>query len=115
MVRDPEQNVGYLFPKKFAIEYLNLKQKVIPQANSLIDSLEFRAVRKDSMITNLQMQNIKLRQIVKNDTIAIRMQKESLSQAEKSLEKIRRQISFWKISAGALSVVGFVVGLALGK
>jgi hypothetical protein len=115
VIRDQSENIGYLFPKKFAIEYLNLKQQVLPQANNLIDSLEFLAEQKDSLIANLQLQNGKLRQVVQNDTLAIKIQQETLNATEETLEKIRRRISLWKISVGALSVLGFVVGLALGK
>ena len=115
IVRDQDQNVGYLFPKKFAIEYLNLKKNVVTQANALIDSLEYQTLQQDSLLTNLRTQNMKLHKVIQNDTLAIRIQKETLSQTRESLQKIRRRISFWKMSAGALSVAGFVIGLMLGK
>jgi len=115
VIRDQDQKIGYLFPKKFAIEYLNLKTHVLPQANSLIDSLEFLSGEKDSLLANLQMQNNKLHQIVHNDTVAINLQKETLKDTEETLQKIKRKLSLWKIGAGALSVLGFVVGLVLGS
>lgn len=115
ILKGVDGNIGYIFPKKIAIEYLNIKKNVLTRAQSIIDSLSLRALKQDTTNQVIFLENRKLREIIRNDSTAIQLQQTTLKETEAGLNKMKRRLFLWKVSAGMLSVAGFVVGMALGK
>lgn len=115
LLQDKNGKVGYLFPKIYAIEYLKLRQKVLVQTTTLIDSLNLKIQKQDTMIENKNQQNIYFRQMLQNDSLAIQKQAVALNEAEAGINKLQFKLKFWKYSAAILGAAGFVVGLLLGR
>ena len=113
-IRDDVGNIGFIFPKKYATEYANLKKEML-NSKALIDSLTKLNELQLSNEQDLKLQIGKLNQVVSNKDQAITEQKETLAQTDEQLVKLKRRLSLWKIGTGVLSVAGFVIGIALGK
>jgi len=113
-VKDLQGNVGFIFPKVIAIEYMNIKKNAV-QAKAHIDSLSRLVQLHESAKKDLELENVKLRQVVRNDSTAIQMQQATLTNTENELKKMKRRLTLWKIGTGSLAIAGFVIGIALGK
>jgi len=108
MIGDPRDTlaVAYVFPRRFAIEYLNLRSSILPAKNQLIAGLEqtiqlrdLSIQARDTIITNRESQvGVLNAALAKSDSIVVERERELR-------EAIRRERLYRKL---------FTFGLPIG-
>ena len=115
MLKNNDGTIGYLFPKRIAIEHLNLRKDLLPKALTMIDSLSFVVLKHDTLRRTLEYQNYSLREIVNNDSLAIQQLTETLNNSEKTLRKQKRTLKLWKLGVVSSGILGIVLGYLLAQ
>lgn len=115
MVKNNDGTIGYLFPKRVAIEYLNLRKELVPKALTMIDSLSFVVLKHDTLRRSLEFQNYSLREIVNNDSLAIQQLTETLNNSEKTFKKQKMTLKLWKLGTVSSGIFGIILGYFLAQ
>jgi len=115
LVKNSDGTISYLFPKRIAIEYLNLRKELVPQALSMIDSLSLVVLKQDTLTNSLTDQNTILRGIVYNDSLAIARLMETVNNTEQTLKNQKRKIRLWKFGAVSTGIIGTILGFLIGQ
>ncbi len=116
IIRDSRDTskVGYLFPRVVAIEYLNLRTKILPSKNELIESLQKSVsdrdaaiVARDTIIKNRDEQTVFMRgALAKSDSIGIERER----QLKGALRQNARLKRIMKVTLPASVVGGLLIG-----
>lgn len=114
IIKDDLGNVGYVFPRKFAVEYLNIKNELLPTLNEKMVSLEKLTEEQKNALINLEQQKANHEKIIERNNEAIALQQETLNDTKAGLESVKRRLRFWKIGAAAIGISAFLLGFALG-
>ena len=115
LVKNGDGTVAYLFPRRIAIEYLHLRKDVVPQAISLIDSLNLVVLKQDTVKDTFASQLVYCNNIISNDSLAIAQLNTTLENNEATLKKQKRKIMWWKLSAMGSGILGAVLGYVIGQ
>lgn len=115
IVKTSNNTFAYLFPKKVAVEYLNMRKELVPRAFTMIDSLSLIVLKQDTARQVLQDQNEALRNIMQNDSLAIAQLTTTLASTEQTLKKQKRKLNLWKLSAVGTGILGGIVGYMFGR
>jgi len=119
MVRDPRDTlvIGYVFPRVIAIEYLNLRTKLLPSKDELIASLQqsiatrdAAMAARDTVIRNRDQQTELLRTAVaKSDSIGAERERQ-LRAAFRTNSRLKR---IMKLTLPVSAAAGLLLGLRL--
>lgn len=109
-LRDANNNVGFVFPYRMAVEYRNLRMEVLPRYQGLIATLEQENAFKDSTITNLAQENAEFKNIIKNNQVDIEELRTTLKNTDATLQEQIRKVNRFKFLTYTLGLTTLILG-----
>ncbi len=109
-LRDANNNTGFVFPYRMAVEYRNLRMEVLPRYQGLIATLEQENAFKDSTITNLAQENAGFKNIIKNNQDDIEKLRNTLKNTDATLQEQIRKTNRFKFFTYTLGVTTLILG-----
>jgi hypothetical protein len=119
MIGDPRDtlSVAYVFPRRIAIEYLNLRSSILPAKNELIAGLEqtlrlrdLTIQARDTIITNREAQAGLLRgALAKSDSVIVERERELANSIRR--ERLYRKLFLFGLPIGVGA--GVIAGLLI--
>lgn len=109
-LRDANNNVGFVFPYRMAVEYRNLRMEVLPRYQGLIATLEQENAFKDSTITNLAQENAEFKNIIKNNQVDIEELRTTLKNTDATLQEQIHKLNRFKFLTYTLGLTTLILG-----
>lgn len=109
-LRDANNNIGFIFPYRMAVEYRNLRMEVLPRYQGLIATLEQENAFKDSTIANLAQENTEFKKIIKNNQDDIEQLRQTLRNTDATLKEQIRKVNRFKFLTYTLGLTTLVLG-----
>ena len=111
MVKGTNDSVAFAFPRKVAIEYLNIRRDLLPAKNRQLDEMKLHVATLEGKVENQNQEIVRLGEQRGNDQLAIARMDSTLRNNDEVIAKQIRRINRFKFYTYVLgaAAAGLVV------